>query len=161
MEQWLPSPGYSTFLTSQTPVSTGRITCAVFSSRFWPFAFSHVSLYPVPFSINLAESLNSYATDGAIIIIAVILRKTPKNVKNVREFYCSYFIHLSIPLLLLGHRITEKMLFFLLSHNALSFQVWILLQSFSFKCVYYSVRVIGTMPFRFLCLPTSLLVPSL
>jgi hypothetical protein len=31
----------------------------------------------------IAESPNSYAADGAIIIIAVRLRKTPKNVKNV------------------------------------------------------------------------------
>jgi hypothetical protein len=71
---------------------TGRITCAPvpnFSMRFLrskdPFAFNHVSLYPVPFSINLAESLNSNATDGAIIIIAVRLRKTPKKVKNVES----------------------------------------------------------------------------
>jgi hypothetical protein len=51
----------------------------------------HVSLYPVPFSINLAESLNSYATDGAFIIIAVRLRKTPKKAKNVERILLFIF----------------------------------------------------------------------
>jgi hypothetical protein len=55
------------------------------------FAFSHVSLYPVPFSINLAESLSSYATDGAITIIAERLRKTPKNVKNIERILLFIF----------------------------------------------------------------------
>jgi hypothetical protein len=54
------------------------------------FVFGHVSLYPVPFNITL-ESLNSYATDGAITIIAVRLRITPKKVKNVERILLFIF----------------------------------------------------------------------
>jgi hypothetical protein len=37
---------------------------------------------PEPSTINLAGSLNSYATDGAIITSAVRLKKTPNMVKR-------------------------------------------------------------------------------
>ena len=53
-----------------------------FNNRYCGSPTCHVSLYPVPFSINLAESLNSYATDGAITVIQLQDSKTPKKVKN-------------------------------------------------------------------------------
>ena len=46
---------------------------------------------PDPSTINLVESLNSYASDGAIIIIAVRVRKTLKKVKNVERILLFIF----------------------------------------------------------------------